>query len=303
MLIHSNYPCLFLSEFVKKIYTRPLTLFYALSWRVKDSRIDRLIRVLARLDMTDEQLHNLNDDKKNNDKTVKQENPFISILVNIIFPIIILEQLSKRFGDHGSLIALILALSLPLSYGAYDYIYRSKRNLISILGFLNILFTGGLALFKLQGIWFAVKEAAFPLLIGLFVLFSAFTSKPFIKILFLNPALMDVDLINQKVTEKNAHLNFSLLLKKSTIFLAGSFFLSALLNFILAKLIFMDIDPLLNSNQKGIILNQQIADMQWKSFIVIMIPSMICLFAIMFYLMNGFKKTIGLQFQDVMIKK
>ena len=54
-------------------------------------------------------------------------------------------------------------------------------NYISVLGLLNILFSGILTILALGGIWFAVKEAFFPLLIGGFVLASSFTLNPFFK--------------------------------------------------------------------------------------------------------------------------
>src|SRR5690606_8442337 len=118
----------------------------------------------------------------------KQENGLFNILFNILFPILILNNLSERFGAFNT---LILALAFPIGYGIYDGVSRKKINFFSILGFLNTLLTGGLAVLALEGIWFAIKEAGFPLLIGVFVLGSAFTSKPFIKTMFLNPHIIN----------------------------------------------------------------------------------------------------------------
>ena len=117
-------------------------------------------------------------------KEPAKENAFLNLIFNIALPVFILNKLSKTIGPLN---ALILALAFPLAYGAYDLIKRKKVNAFSILGLLNVSLTGGLALMGLNGFWFAVKEAAFPALVGCFVLGSAFTKKPFIETLFLNP--------------------------------------------------------------------------------------------------------------------
>ena len=87
-----------------------------------------------------------------------------NIIFNIVLPVVILKQLTERTNPT---FALLLALSFPIAYFFYEYYKTKTKNLISILGFLNILFTGGLALYQVKGIWFAVKEAAFPLIIGI----------------------------------------------------------------------------------------------------------------------------------------
>ena len=99
---------------------------------------------------------------------MKQENPFWNFLFNIIIPIAILNN-SDKFGDNGPLIALVLALAFPIGYSVRDIIVSGKPNMIAILGLLNVVFTGGLALLEVEGIWFAVKEAAFPAVIGVAV--------------------------------------------------------------------------------------------------------------------------------------
>jgi hypothetical protein len=95
--------------------------------------------------------------KKKNDK----ENPLINLLFNIVLPALILSKLSSE-TRLGPFWGFIVALSIPLLYGIYDFAKRSKTNLISVLGFISILLTGGLGLLKVDGFWFAVKEAAIP---------------------------------------------------------------------------------------------------------------------------------------------
>lgn len=233
-------------------------------------------------------------------QTQKQENPLYNILFNIVIPIWILNKGGKHIG---AVPALACALAIPLAYGAWDYYKNRKTNFISLLGLLNVAITGGLALSGLTGIWFAVKEAAFPAIIALFVLGSAFTKKPFIESLFLNPNTIDVEKLEKTLTEKNSNKEFHEHLKTATILLSGSFVTSAILNFALARRIFTDIDSTLDAAAQSEILNQQIASMTSWSFIVIMVPSIILLLGIFWYLFKGIKKHTGLSVEEIMIQR
>lgn len=221
----------------------------------------------------------------------KQENPFYNILFNIILPIFILNKGGKYLGPST---ALIIAIAFPLLYGAYDYWQQRKTNYISLLGLLNVAFTGGLALLNLEGIWFAIKEAAFPILVGSFVFFSAFSAHPFIKTLFLNPQVLNMDLINHSITSQSREQEFENLLRLGTKLLSLSFVLSAALNFFLAYYIFSPIDPLILGDERTQVLNDQIATMTKWSFVVIMIPSMISLMIILYFIINKLKHITGL---------
>lgn len=225
-----------------------------------------------------------------------KENGLLNLLFNIVLPVLILNRFSKFIGPVN---ALILALAFPLGYGAYDLIKRRKTNAFSVLGLLNVLLTGGLAVMGLSGFWFAVKEAAFPTLVGLFVLGSAFTKRPFIETLFLNPSVMKVDLLEQRLKEHGKQQDFHLHMKSATIWLSLSFVFSAVLNFILARRIFTNIDPGLSSEAQSLALNDQIAQMTTWSMAIIMVPSMLFLLGVFWYLMRGIKKHAGLSMEEL----
>lgn len=228
---------------------------------------------------------------------------FLNILFNIILPVVILDKLSKQFGTDGPLIALIVGLSFPICYFLYEYFKFKKKNIISVLGFVNILFTGGFALLKLEGIWFACKEAFFPFLIGVAVLYSSYTTKPFIKFLIYNPSVLHINILEQRLKEQNTWQLFEQHLKKATMFLSFSFFVSAILNFVLAVWIFQPIDLALAENQRAILLNEQISKMTWMSMVVIVIPSMLMLLLIMRFLAKGIKQYSGLSFMELLVQK
>jgi hypothetical protein len=230
-------------------------------------------------------------------KTEKPENSLLNILINVVLPVLVLNKLSERLGPSN---ALLLALAFPLGYGVYDWFARKKINAISGLGLLNVLVTGGFALLGLEGIWFAVKEAAFPLLIGIFVWFSTTTNKPFIKTLLLNPQLMHLEKIEARLNERTNHPEFDFHLNQSTKLLASSFFLSACLNFGLALLIFTPLPESLSETERSVMLNQQIAQMTSWSFAVILLPSMLFLIYIFYHLMGGIKKLTDLKTEEIM---
>jgi len=233
-------------------------------------------------------------------KPVPQENGFLNILFNILIPILILNKASKVIGPFW---ALVIALAFPLGYGIYDLIKRKKTNPLSILGLLNVGLTGGLALAGIHGIWFAVKEAAFPALVGLFVLGSAFTKKPFVESLFLNPSVMNVDLLETRLKEHGKQKEFHEHLRKATMLLSLSFAFSAIVNFVLAVRIFVDIDASLPADNQSLILNEQIAQMTTWSMAVIMVPSIIFLMGILWYIMRGIHTNAGLKMDDLMVEK
>src|SRR5689334_6352051 len=102
-----------------------------------------------------------------------QENPFLNLVINIFLPVMILNKGSLYLDPR---LTLLVALCFPLAYGIQDYIRRRHKNYVSLLGMVNIALTGSLALMQLQGIWFAIKEACLPALLGVLVLGSAWTA-------------------------------------------------------------------------------------------------------------------------------
>lgn len=233
--------------------------------------------------------------------TQKRENPWLNIIFNIALPVLILSK-GTEFLKVNPTQALIIAMLFPLSYGLNDLIKTKKINWISVLGLLNVAFTGGFALLGKTGIWFAFKEAAFPLLIGVFVWASSFTKKPALGLFLLNPQAFQIDKMMEALDTKEKADRFDLLVKKSTQYLSFSFLISAALNFALAYKIFTPIDLSLATEVQSQVLNDQIAQMTKWSFIVILIPSMIILFALIIYFGKMFKGITGESLENYFVK-
>lgn len=200
------------------------------------------------------------------------DNPLVNLIVNILLPVVILNK-----GSHylDARYALLLALCLPLGYGLQDYVRRGHKNYVSLIGLISILLTGTLAVLNLHGTWFAVKEAVLPLVLGVLTLGSAFSKSPAARLMFCNPQILNMDVIDQRVAERKAQAGFAALLKRTTLWLSVSFFISSLLNFVVALRIFVDIDPTLAPTARDQVLNEQIARMTWMGFAVIALPLMV----------------------------
>jgi len=221
----------------------------------------------------------------------KRENPFINIICNIVIPTVVLMKFST---DEwlGPLRGLIVALIFPVSYGAYDLITRKKTNFLSILGFVSVLLSGGLALAKVGGMWFAVKEALLPTLIGLSVLLSLRSKTPLVRELLYNESIIDVPRVNAALAERDATGDFEALLRRASIGLALTMLASAPVNFFLALY-------LLKSPPGTPEFNAELGKMNWVSFVVIALPSMVAMMVIFWKLMTGLTQLSGLSQDEI----
>lgn len=224
-----------------------------------------------------------------------KENPLINLLANVVAPVFILN----KFSSVHAVGALVAALSLPIGYGLWSFIQTKKMNYVSLLGLMNTLFTGGFAFLKLEGIWFAFKEAAFPMLIGIFVLASSFTQKPFLKMMLIDTGALNMEDINTQLKNKNLWPDFLELIKRATFFFSLTFFFSAFLNFVLAFRIFKHIPEGLTEAQHSEILNSQIAEMTWMGYAVIFVPSILLFVLIMYFFFKNISKLTDLPMEKL----
>lgn len=219
-------------------------------------------------------------------------NPLLEIGVTVLVPAFILMKLSgeERLGNLG---ALLLALSLPLGWGLWDGARRRKLNWFSVLGVLSTLLTGGIGLLALEARWLAVKEAAVPGLIGLAVLASTWTRSPLIRVLVFNAQLFDVDKVHQALDARSNMAAFEQRLRTGTYLLAGTFFFSAVANYLLARFV-------VHSPAGTEAFNEELGRLTLLSYPVIAVPSMLMMMALMFWLARGAKALTGLGLGDML---
>ncbi len=231
------------------------------------------------------------EDTRRAKQATQQENFLVSLLINVIAPTLIMTQLAKpdRLGPGG---ALLVGLAFPIAYGIWYFIKSRHTSFIAIFGFLAVLLTGGLELIGAAPIWFAIKEAAVPLLIGGAVLLSLKTKNPLVNTLLLNPQLIDRDRIDQKLTERGKEADFHKLLINGTWWVAASFLLSAVLNFVLARII-------IKSPAGTTARVEELGAMQGWSWPVITIPVTIMLMVALWQILHGIQKLTGLELDDL----
>ncbi|MFT6632387.1 MAG: intracellular septation protein A [Bacteriovoracaceae bacterium] len=224
------------------------------------------------------------------------------LLFTIVFPVLLLNKLSGQFDDNGPLIALLVALSFPIGYFLWDFAKTKHVSIISILGFVNILLTGGFALFQLNSHWFAIKEMSIPLLIGLGVFYTAFTEKPLVQMFLNNDEIIDTALLKQKLVELDTEKEYMKHLKTLTLYFAGTFLVSAILNYVLAVNIVTEISPEIGEVAMMKLRNEQIADLTWKSYIIILAPSFLMISFILWKANGILKKCTELGLEQILRK-
>ncbi len=224
-------------------------------------------------------------------RPAKQENLLFNILFNVAAPALILVKLSGE-TRLGPVWALIVALAFPICYGSYDLIVRRKWNFFSILGFTSVLLTGGLGLMRVDGFWFAVKEATIPAIFGIAVVGSLWTRTPLVRTFLYNDKVIDTGRVHRVLVDRSNTTAFERLLVHATWLMAGSFFLSAVLNFALARI-------LLKSPSGTPAFNEELGKMTALSWPVIVVPSMIVTLGALWYLMAGIRRLTGMTLEEI----
>jgi hypothetical protein len=222
----------------------------------------------------------------------KRENLLINIACNILVPSLVLTKLSTE-NRLGPLWGMVVALTFPLGYGVYDLVRRRKTNVFSVVGLVSVLLTGGLNFFLVDGLWFAVKEAAIPLLFGAAVLITTHTRQPLVREVLCNDQVLDIERIEAALRERGTRPDFDRLLANASFAVAGSFVFSAALNFGLARY-------LLSSPVGTPEFNAQLGRMNLLSWPVIVVPSMAVTMLIFWRLIRGITRLTGLSHEAIM---
>jgi hypothetical protein len=129
----------------------------------------------------------------------RDENVLISILMNIVLPSLVLTKGTAYLGADR---ALALGIALPIGYFAWDYYARRETSMMSLLGLASVIASGALGMFRATGLWFAVKEALLPSVLGLATLMSLSWRKPLIHAFVYSDMIFHKDRIEQALSEK-----------------------------------------------------------------------------------------------------
>lgn len=217
--------------------------------------------------------------------------PLVDLLLSIVIPSAILMKLSgdDALGPSG---ALVLALAFPIGWWLFEKLRYRKFNFIAVLGLVSVLLTGGIGLLELDPQWLAVKEAAIPGILGLAVLISTFTPYPILKAMLYNPTVVDTAKIQQRLEERNSTELFERRMLLASYLLAGTFFFSSVMNYVLAKWI-------VTSPAGTQAFNEELGRMTLLSYPVIAIPSMVMMMAIMVLIWRTIRRLTDLTLEDI----
>ena len=215
----------------------------------------------------------------------KQTGFFGNLIFNIAVPVLVMSYLSSD-EYLGPAWRIVVALAFPLAFGFYDLKQTKKANVFSVLGIVSVLLTGGISLLKLPAEYIAIKEAAIPGLIGLAVIITQYSKKPLVKALILNEQLVNWPKLNGTLEEKNLTEVFNSKVAVSSYIVASSFFLSSVLNYLLAKWILV-------SEPGTTAYTEELGRMTALSYPVIVIPSMILLIFALMYLFKQISSVTG----------
>lgn len=225
--------------------------------------------------------------------TDKQPNPLLDLALTVILPSIVLEKLSKP-DSLGPVWALVVAILLPVGYGVYCFTQKRGLNFFSVLGLVAVIVTGGLGLLQLNAVWFAAKEALFPVILGLAFPLSFHFGKPLVKEMLMNPQVVSEPTIHRALDTPEKHHHYSALLHKGSWGMACTMFGSAAANFALAWWLLHDKTPGSEEYTKAI------GRQNWLGFIVIGIPLMAVTLALLFWFFRGITRITGLEREDFM---
>ena len=228
-----------------------------------------------------------------NEQVENKPRPFVDLLVSIVIPSVVLMKFSGP-DKLGATWGLVVALAFPIAWGLWELFANKKRNWVALLGVVSVLLTGGIGLFEIDSKWLAVKEAAIPAIIGIGVLVASKMGFPLVRKLLFNPAIMNVERINEELDKNGKQVQFEQRLDRANYFFAGTFAFSAVMNFILAKW-------LVTSDSGTTAFNEELGRMTLLSYPMIAIPSMIMMIGIFFFIWKTANKLTGFTLEEMVV--
>lgn len=225
-------------------------------------------------------------------KYFQRKKEVINIEFNIIVPAIIMTKFDDWFGLDPT-IALLLALSFPLIYGAYDFIQARKWNIFSCIGFFSILITGGIGLLKLPSEWIPIKEAAVPMIFCVLIILSLFSKRTLLEKFLFNENLMNTKLVYSHIKTVSQKHEFQRIMRIATLMLAASFILSAFLNYILARYT-------IRSSTSSPSFTKELGTMLALSYPIIVLPCMVVLYGMLRYVVDRLARLSGLSVNEIL---
>ncbi len=223
-----------------------------------------------------------------------KENQLLSLLFNIVIPVVIMTKFNGTEGTLalGPKLSLLVAISFPICYAIVHYVRTRQVNFISILGFVSILLTGVLGTLEANPLMMAIKEASVPLIIAIVVFISIKINRSVVSSLLFNEDIVDMPKVYAVLDERGKREDFEKMFRKSSYWVVASFLLSSVLNFTLARII-------LQSQPGTEAYIEEIGKLTGLSFPVIAVPCTIILVIVMFYIFKQITKMTDIPLEEL----
>lgn len=214
----------------------------------------------------------------------RHSHPLLSIVCSVLLPVLILNECSAHGGrwyDLGPVVALCVALSLPLLYGAWILWRHRGGGLITLLGIVTTLLTGLVTVYAQTGPgeslrpstpWFyAAKEAALPFFIATLILLGGTGERSLLRVLFYTDELFHTREVEARIAAQHRESDYRALLGLMNCLLAGTFLTSAVLSYFIALHFQL---PLLHlpAEQQAVAYNYAVGNITFWSWLIISIP-------------------------------
>jgi hypothetical protein len=147
--------------------------------------------------------------------------------INVGWPAVLMTFGATYLGNTGS---VVVALAAPLGWAVVSMIRQGRPGALSILVVASLLLSGAVGLLAVDARWFAVKEGALPVVMGLAAIGSLWT--PFPVVASLLDELLDGPKV--KAALGAAAVAFSARVRGATIAFGGVFVASGLVGAALA---------------------------------------------------------------------
>jgi hypothetical protein len=222
----------------------------------------------------------------------KPSNPLLDLLLTVVVPSFLLDWGSEP-QRLGPVWALVCASLIPVMFGIYCWWKKLGFNLFSIIGLAAIVVTGCLGLLKLDAFWVGVKEAAFPVILGILFPLSHRWKQPLVNALLLQPQIVNLKAMNAALKTETQHAAMNGLLKKSAWIICVTFMLSAVVNQVMAMRIVGGTEP------GSVPYNQALAKLNWVSLLGIGLPMAVVMVMMMLWFFRQLAQITGLDQSDL----
>lgn len=220
-------------------------------------------------------------------------NPLLELVFTLVLPSLTLDQLSKP-ASLGPFWALVVSLLFPVAFGAWCFWKKKGWNVLSVLGFVTILLSGGLGLLKLDAFWIGMKEGLMATAIGLAFPLSHYFGRPLINALVMQPHLLNVKTLEDSLGEEAKRSAFNEALFRASCGMGLGMVGSAVANFSLALWLLAGKEPGSEAFVKGL------AKLSWVSTVVIGVPMMGVMLVVFVWLLRRIQRITGLERDDLL---